>query len=270
MQTFKNIVLLFVMISFLFTTACNQSTKNEEEKNSDSSAIAVIKTDSIPSPVYDSTMDPSIVGAAFSKKLKDTLGINMYEVTLKPGDSMPFHSHPDHAIYLLDTGTTVIYEPGQNKGEVFPATPPGTGWIMGPFNDALKNMGKTSIRWLEVDIHRPRGIEMPPKPAYDAAIDRYTLGGASIQKIADTLGIKMFVSTLKPGDSTSLHSHPDYSVYILQGGELAVTFPGGIRKVLQLKKGMGFVSGPLSHIERNIGKTSIKALVTHIYRPRSK
>jgi hypothetical protein len=39
---------------------------------------------------------------------------------------------------------------------------------------------------------------------------------------------------------------------------------------MDLKTGTGFVSGPLSNAGKNIGNTSIKLLVTDIYRPRGK
>jgi uncharacterized cupin superfamily protein len=111
---------------------------------------------------------------------------------------------------------------------------------------------------------------MPGKPAYDSAMDAFTLGGPSIQKLADTLGMKLFIATMKPGDTATLHSHPDHTVYVLEGGELAVTFQGGPRQIMKLEKGMGFVGGPLSDAAKNTGKTTVKLLMVHVYRPRVK
>ncbi|MGZ5191649.1 MAG: hypothetical protein ACXWCZ_11585, partial [Flavisolibacter sp.] len=209
MQTFKVIIPLFVLVSFFFMNACNDTSSTAENKNTDTSATTVAKSDTAIGPIYDAAIDGSIVGAAFTKMIHDSLGIKMFEVTLKPGDSLGFHSHPDHVFYLLDTSTAVVYLPGQNKGDTVSGWLPGFGWITGPFNDAGKNIGKTNVRFLEIDFHRPRGTEMPAKPAYDATIDAFTLGGESIQKLADTLGVKMFIATMKPGDTATLHSHPD-------------------------------------------------------------
>ena len=194
----------------------------------------------------------------------------MFELILKPGDSLPLHSHPDHAHYILEASTEVLYVPGQNKPDTIKGDNRGTGAIYGPFTDAAKNIGKTNLRVIEVDVYRPPGLEMPAKPAYDSSIDAFTLGGPSIQKLGDTLGIKMFIATMKPGDTATLHSHPDHTVYVLEGGELAVSFQGGPRQMMKLQKGMGFVSGPLSDAAKNIGKTTVKLLMTHIYRPRPK
>ena len=268
MQTLKHIIPGFVLISFLFLYGCNESPKTADNTNTDTSALA--KNDASIGPVYDPGIDALIVGAAFTKKLADTLGIKIVELTLKPGDSLPMHSHTDHAFYVMDTSTAVLYVPGQNKGDTLSDGIPGSGWVMGPFTDAAKNIGKTTIRAVEVAVHRPRGVEIPANPAYDSTIDAFSLGGESIQKLADTLGIKMFIATMKPGDTAKLHSHPDHAVYVLEGGELAVTFQGGPRQIMKMQKGMGLVGGPLTDAARNTGKTTIKLLMTHIYRPRAK
>jgi hypothetical protein len=67
-----------------------------------------------------------------------------------------------------------------------------------------------------------------------------------------------------------MHTHPDHTFYVLQGGKLAVTFQGKGRQVLDLKPGMGAISGPLSDAGKNIGNTTIKLLINDIYRPRNK
>jgi quercetin dioxygenase-like cupin family protein len=107
-------------------------------------------------------------------------------------------------------------------------------------------------------------------PAYDPAMEPLTVGAKFIKKLADTLNIKMYEFTLKPGDSAAVHSHPDHTVYVLQGGQLEVFFNGNPRQVMNLKTGDGFVSGYLSDKGKNIGNTTIKLLVTDIYRPRAK
>ena len=268
MQAFKNIILVVIWISFLFLPSCNDSPKNAGETNTDTSAV--VKDDAPAGPVYEPAIDPLIVASAFTKKLADTLGIKMFEVILNPGDSMPLHSHPDHTHYVIETGTEVLYVPGQNKPDTISAGIPGTGVIFGPFTDAAKNIGKTTIRVLEVAVDRPPGIELPAKPAYDSTTDVFNVGGPSIQKLADTLGIKMFIATWKPGDTAILHSHPDHTVYVIEGGELAVSFQGGPRQIMKLKIVTGFFAGPLSDAAKNTGKTTVKLLMTHIYRPRPK
>jgi quercetin dioxygenase-like cupin family protein len=259
--------IVVVSISFLFLISCTDSPKAVDETKSDTT---VTKDDVPAGPVYDSAMDPMVTAAAFTKKIADSLGIRIYETTFKPGDSLPMHSHTDHAFYLIDTSTAVLYVPGKDKGDTLRDMVPDSGWVMGPFNDAARNIGKTTIRFIEIPVHRPPGIEIPAKPAYDSSMDAFTLGGPSIRKIADSLGIKLFIVTMKPGDTATLHSHPDHAVYVLEGGELTVSFQGGPRTIMKLQKGIGFVGGPLSDAAKNTGKSTVKLLIAHVYRPRPK
>ena len=107
-------------------------------------------------------------------------------------------------------------------------------------------------------------------PAYDTAMEPLMVGAKFSKKIADTLNVKMYEFTMKPGDTATIHTHPDHAVYVLQGGKLAVTFQGSGRQILDLKPGMGFINGALSDAGKNIGNTTVKLLVTDIYRPLGK
>ncbi len=107
-------------------------------------------------------------------------------------------------------------------------------------------------------------------PAYDMAMDPLKVEAAYAKKLADSLNIKMYEITLKPGDSASLHTHPDYTLYVLQGGKLAITAQGASRQEVDLKTGMGLIFGSLTHSGKNIGNTTIKLLVHDIYRPRGR
>ena len=42
---------------------------------------------------------------------------------------------------------------------------------------------------------------------------------------------------MKPGESTSIHSHPDYVVYLLSGGKVRFTSPSGESAEVELPAG---------------------------------
>ncbi len=108
-------------------------------------------------------------------------------------------------------------------------------------------------------------------PEYDPSMDSYTIGGDAIKKLGDTLGVKMYEFTAKPGESWKLHTHPDHTAYVLQGGKVALFIKAtGRQDTLTFPTGMALISGSLSDSGRNIGNTTIKFLVTDIYRPRTK
>ena len=108
-------------------------------------------------------------------------------------------------------------------------------------------------------------------PTYDPAMEPLTVGAKMSKKLGDTLGVKMYEFTAKPGESWALHTHPDHTVYVLQGGKIALYMQEtGRQDTLTFPTGMALISGPLSDSGRNIGNTTIKLLVADIYRPRSK
>ncbi len=119
--------------------------------------------------------------------------------------------------------------------------------------------------------HAAATTDVNPMPEYDPAMDSYITGGNAIKKLGDTLGIKMYEFTAKPGESFALHTHPDHTAYILQGGKVALFIKAtGRTDTIDFPTGMALISGPLSDSGTNIGKTTIKMVVTDIYRPRSK
>jgi len=110
--------------------------------------------------------------------------------------------------------------------------------------------------------------EQTDMPAYDPAMDLTLLEGNDIEMLGDTLGIKMYIATMQPGDSVAWHTHPDHSVYVIEGGTLAVYFEGAEKQIMELRDGIGFISPPLSDAAVNTGNTTIKLLTHDIYRPR--
>ena len=111
--------------------------------------------------------------------------------------------------------------------------------------------------------------ETTPLPAYDPAMDPVKVEAAFNKVLADTLNVKLHEVTLNPGDSVGMHTHPDFTLYILQGGSLKIYPKSGEPQVLELKTGMGFIFPTVTHSGKNIGTTTIKLLVSDIHRPRS-
>ena len=153
MKQFKNNFCFFVMISALSITGCNEPAATSEKTEKDTSSFAT-KSDTSSMPVYDPALDPLTVGAQFSKMLSDTLNIKMYEFTMKPGDSVALHAHPDHLVYVLQGGKGLISFNGAPPQEM--ELTAGMGFISGHLTDAGKNTGTTTIKLLVADIYRPR------------------------------------------------------------------------------------------------------------------
>ncbi len=271
MQQIKNSSCFCVFISLLFLVGCNDSSTTSEKNKTDTTSV-VTNTDTpfvsaaSSMPVYDPAMEPLTVGAKFSKKLGDTLNMKMYEFTLKPGDSAELHSHPDHAVYVLQGGRLAVTFKG--TGRQIMDLKSGTGFISGALSDAGKNIGSTTVKLLVTDIYRPLGSGASSMPGYDPSLDPFTIGGTSCKLFQDTLNIKMFECVIKPGASIALHAHPDHATYFLQGGKFELTTKGAKTEQGVLPTGTGWLSGPITDSAKNIGTNPIKFVEIDVYRPR--
>lgn len=154
MQQTKTNAAIFVLISVLILTGCGDAATTSEKKDI-TATTAVLTSDTTAIPVYDPAMEPLTVGAKFSKLLHDTLGIKLYEFTLKPGDSAALHAHPDHTVYVLQGGKALISFNGATPQEMDLKT--GMGFISPSVKDYGKNIGTTTIKLVVADIYRPRG-----------------------------------------------------------------------------------------------------------------
>jgi quercetin dioxygenase-like cupin family protein len=139
----------------LLALSCNDNAKTSEEQHADTATAVTATANDTPSqPAYDAATDGMLTAGPLAKKLGDTLGVKMYELTMKPGDSAVFHRHPDHAVYVLQGGKAAIYFDGTNRQEW--EFKPGMAFVSGPVADAAKNIGKTTIKLILVDMYRPR------------------------------------------------------------------------------------------------------------------
>lgn len=89
------------------------------------------------------------------------------------------------------------------------------------------------------------------------------------KKLADTLGIKMIEGTYQPGDSSIMHAHPDFALYVLEGSMVELTMEDGSKQNIDFVKDMAVILPSATHSARNIGKTKLKLIVVEVNRPRS-
>jgi len=83
----------------------------------------------------------------------------------------------------------------------------------------------------------------------------------------DTMGIRVLNVLYKPGDSSAMHSHPDYALYTVAGGTAAFYTKDGARMVNEMKTGTVNIRPAEFHSVKNIGKTTIKVILVEVSRP---
>ncbi len=153
MRQIKINIHFLAWVSVLFLISCNQPTTTSEKSDKDTAQVATTH-DATSMPEYNPAMDAYNMGGDAIKKIKDTLGIKMYEVSGKPGESFSLHTHPDHIAYVLQGGTVALYIKETGKVDTI-NFPTGLGLINGPLSDSGKNIGKTTVKILVADIYRP-------------------------------------------------------------------------------------------------------------------
>jgi len=102
----------------------------------------------------------------------------------------------------------------------------------------------------------------------DAAIDAVKVAPNLYKLVSDTLGIRVLKATYKPGDSSAMHSHPDYALYVIEGGTAEFTGKDGKKNVSEMKSGMENIRPEEVHSVKNTGKTTVKVLLVEVNRPK--
>jgi beta-alanine degradation protein BauB len=102
--------------------------------------------------------DPIKVGPNIYKMLFENDRVRMLEVTFAPGDSIAFHSHPDHAVYTV-TGGTLRVTTSDGKTQVAELKAGDPIWFSA-VTHAAKNIGTTPIKLVVVELK-----EIPAKKA---------------------------------------------------------------------------------------------------------
>ncbi|MCX2680195.1 hypothetical protein OOZ15_09620 [Galbibacter sp. EGI 63066] len=136
------------------------------------------------------------------------------------------------------------------------------GLLLISCKQSTKNTDKNDIETSEAVVEVVQKEEVP---AYDRAKGGHLVGSQMTKMLGDTLGIIMYEFTMEPGDTVGLHSHPKHTVYVLEGGTIAVYWDGTEKQIMELPAGEGFVSPPASDAAVNVGETTIKLLTVDIY-----
>ena len=82
----------------------------------------------------------------------------------------------------------------------------------------------------------------------------------------DKVHVVDFVSN--PGDKNAMHSHPDYLIYVIEGGTTKATTKDGKSETLVFKKGQTLWRNATTHITENVGKTKIHLLLVELKSPK--
>lgn len=145
--------LRIIVCASLLTFGCKRTASNKNPIKENNQSQANVKKE-FSMPALDSTLNPLVVLKDYVKVFADTMNVQMYELTIEPGDSIPLHQHLDYSVYVLQGGKFILYVNGKDPVEM--EIKEGRGSLNGPLIDAAKNTGETTIKLIVTEIHRPR------------------------------------------------------------------------------------------------------------------
>jgi beta-alanine degradation protein BauB len=80
----------------------------------------------------------------------------------------------------------------------------------------------------------------------------------------DNARVRVFETTVGPGEKEAMHSHPASVIYILEGGKMRNHAPDGTVTEAEVKAGDVFYRDPLTHWAENIGTTPIRLVLMEL------
>jgi quercetin dioxygenase-like cupin family protein len=83
------------------------------------------------------------------KKLTENDRVRIMEVTFKPGETIPVHSHPDHAAIAITDGKLAITAGGRTQEAELKA---GQALWTPAESHAATNIGKTTLRLVVIEL----------------------------------------------------------------------------------------------------------------------
>jgi len=101
----------------------------------------------------------------------------------------------------------------------------------------------------------------------DATPDAIKAAPDLYKVLSDSAGIRIVEAMYKPGDSSALHSHADYAVYVLSGGMATFYGKDGTKMEGEQKVGGANVRPAEVHSVKNTGKTPVKVILVEVSRP---
>ncbi|MCY7292972.1 MAG: cupin domain-containing protein [Ferruginibacter sp.] len=119
-----------------------------------------------------------------------------------------------------------------------------------------------------VDSTENNKKEKSNKPSFDTSRSVTNISPVLYKALADTLNMRILEGTYKPGDSSIMHGHPDFALYVLEGSNVELTSIDGIKQNVDFKKGMAVIMPATTHSAKNIGKSTLRLVVVEVNRPR--
>lgn len=93
------------------------------------------------------------------------------------------------------------------------------------------------------------------------AQDPIKAASANYSLLKDTMGMRLMMATIKPGETVPMHSHPEHMGYTLEGGKMEMTEQGKQPVTMEIKAGDILALPAVTHSAKNVGTSTIKVVI---------
>ncbi len=76
--------------------------------------------------------------------------------------------------------------------------------------------------------------------------------------------VRVLQFEMGPNEAIPWHQHPNHVIYVLNGGSIEITDKGAEPVTIDVKAGEAVFIPAVTHMARNIGKTTLKLVITEI------
>ena len=103
-----------------------------------------------------------------------------------------------------------------------------------------------------------------PLTAFGRAQDPLQVAPSMYKLVFENDRVRVMEFVIKPGQKIGMHSHPDHFGYVMKSGKVKISKPDGTSMVADLKTGTVLWLNAETHQGENVGKTTVKLLVTEL------
>ena len=96
------------------------------------------------------------------------------------------------------------------------------------------------------------------------AQDPVKVAPEKVKMLLENDKVRVLEFAVKPGEETGMHSHPNHVIYFLADGKMMTTMSDGTSSEMEVKAGDTHWSEPVTHNNKNVGKTDAHAIVVEL------
>jgi len=209
--------------------------------------------------------DEAKVAPTAAKTLLENSRVRVMEVSLKPGEKVGTHSHPDHVVYFLTDGKIKETLADGKSNELSGKAGEAKG--MKAVIHSTENVGTAPLRGIVVELKEPASS---PSAATPVDKDPVKLAPDQVKVLFENERIRVIQGRSKPGGKVVMHSHPDSVSYAVNDVKVKSTTSDG--KVTEKAWKAGDISwnDAWSHAVENVGTTEGSLVTFELKEPKKK